>query len=85
MTRHPGMRCGPVPRRVQPGRLLMREICAELVHRLPPDAVVWHTPNEDTSGSFASVLERERDFVVAGIPDIFILFRGALYGTDPQA
>jgi hypothetical protein len=57
-------------------RPLLRRIMGELAARLPLDAVAWHTPNEDTTGSVVVRVNRAKDGLLPGFPDIGVAYRG---------
>ena len=63
-------------------RPLLRRIMAELALRLPPEAVAWHTPNEDTTGSIASRINRALDGLLPGFPDIGVAYMGRLHTME---
>lgn len=69
------------PRAKSPERDLQVAVLGYLANALPSDAVVWATPN----GQKRSGYER-REFIalggVAGIPDLFVLYRGMLIGLE---
>lgn len=60
-------------------RPLLRRIMGELRRRLPIDAVAFHIPNEDTTGSIVVRIERVKDGLLPGCPDVEIIFLGGAY------
>lgn len=73
---------------------LQIEVAAYLDRVLPDDAFWWHTPNQSRGDSSSKALafgarmmaEKIKSMgMKPGVPDILILYRGKLYGTDAKA
>lgn len=73
---------------------LQIEVAAYLDHVLPDDAFWWHTPNQGRGdgktkqtalGALVMAQKLKSMGMRAGIPDVLILYRGVLHGTDAKA
>ncbi len=71
-------------RRNRPEQALQKAVCQYLDVALPPDAIYWHTPNGGGRSKAEAGIFKAMG-VKPGIPDLFILRNGLLFGIELKA